>query len=82
MALKFDTSVTKGLKLKVRKFWELNFLETTGAKLVGRAFLLTPILNRVNTKVGVINFMKEMTTIFQEVIRSDHSFRKLKVLRR
>ena len=37
MALKFYTSVTKGLKLKVRKFWGLvpKFVEVTGEKLVG-----------------------------------------------
>ena len=32
MALKFCTSVTKGLKLKVRELWELTptFVEVTG----------------------------------------------------
>ena len=40
MALKFYTSLTKGLKLKVRKFWELipTFVEVTGEKLVGGSF--------------------------------------------
>ena len=35
--LKFYTSVAKGLKLKVRKFWGLipTFVEVTGEKLVG-----------------------------------------------
>ena len=35
--LKFCTSVAKGLKLKVRKFWGPNptFVEVTGEKLVG-----------------------------------------------
>ena len=53
-ALKFYTSVAKGLKLK--KFWSLilTFVEVTGAKLVGgRSFcpaLLPPILNRVNMR--------------------------------
>ena len=46
MALKFHTSVTKGLKLKFGKFWRLifTFAEVTGEKLVGRdwVFLLTP----------------------------------------
>ena len=34
--LKFYPSVAKGLKLKVRKFWDLTltFLEVTGEKLV------------------------------------------------
>ena len=50
--LEFCTSVAKGLKLKVRKFWGPNatFVEVTGEKLVG--FPPTPppplILNRVN----------------------------------
>ena len=37
MTLKFYTSLTKGLKLKVRKFWWLipTFVEVTGEKLVG-----------------------------------------------
>ena len=48
--VKFCTSVTKGLKLKVRKFWGLirTFVEVTGEKLVGRVFLPARILNRVN----------------------------------
>ena len=42
--LKFCTSVAKGLKLKVRKFWgpNLTFAEVTGEKLVGGAFLALP----------------------------------------
>ena len=37
MASKSYTSVTKGFKLKVRKFWALilTFVEITGEKLVG-----------------------------------------------
>ena len=37
MALKFYTSVAKGLKLKIRKLWELipTFVEVTGKKLEG-----------------------------------------------
>ena len=52
--LKFYTSLSKGLKLKVRKFWGLilTFVEVRGEKLVGWAFLPhpspRPILNRVN----------------------------------
>ena len=49
--LKFYYSLSKGLKLKVRKFWDLipTFVEVTGEKLVGGALLTThpPILNRV-----------------------------------
>ena len=39
--LKFYTSLSKGLKLKVRKFWGLipTFVEVTGEKLVVEAFL-------------------------------------------
>ena len=42
--LKFYTSLWKGLKLKVRKFWGiiLSFIEVTGEKLVGGAFLPSP----------------------------------------
>ena len=37
MALKFYASMAKGLKLEVRKFWELipTFVEIIGKKLVG-----------------------------------------------
>ena len=53
MALKFYTSVTKRLKLKVRKFLGLipTFVKVSGEKLVKGAFCLPhpPILNRVNT---------------------------------
>ena len=49
MALKFYTSVTKGLKLKVAKFcWLIpTFVEVTGDKLVRGLFAPPPILNRV-----------------------------------
>ena len=53
MALNIYTSVGKGLKLKVRKFWELihAFVEVTGEKLVEGVFAPPPrapsILNRV-----------------------------------
>ena len=45
--LKFYTSVAKGLKLKVRKFWGLilTFVEVTGEKLVAGG---VGVLNRVN----------------------------------
>ena len=47
MNLKFYASVAKGLKLKVRKFWEVipTFVEVTGEKLVGEAFLPPPFLH-------------------------------------
>ena len=50
--LKFYTSVEKGLKLKVRKFWGLipTFLEVTRKRLVGDLFdWMGGILNRVKT---------------------------------
>ena len=52
IALKFYTSVTKRLKLKVRTFWRLipTFAEVAGEKLVGETFLPPFILNRV--KIG------------------------------
>ena len=52
IALTFYSSVAKGLKLKVRKFWELipTFVEVTKEKLVGGLFVPCPILNRVKTK--------------------------------
>ena len=44
MALKFYTSVEKGLKLKFRKFWVLiiTFVEVTREKLVGGPFCPPP----------------------------------------
>ena len=46
MALKIYTSVANGLNLKARKFWVLifTFVEVTGEKLVGGAFLALPPL--------------------------------------
>ena len=51
MALKFYTSVTKGFKLKVRKFYRLipTFKEVTGEKQVGSLFSL--ILNRIKVEL-------------------------------
>ena len=47
--LRFCTSVEKGLKLNVSKFWGPNptFVEVTEEKLVGGPFCPPPILNRV-----------------------------------
>ena len=44
MSLKSYASVAKGLKLKVRKFWELipKFVEVTREKLVGGLFAPIP----------------------------------------
>ena len=48
-SLKFYSNVSKGLKLKTRKFWRLipTFAEVTEEKLVGRGNFLPPITNRV-----------------------------------
>ena len=50
--LKFYTSMSKELKLKVRKFWKiiLTFVEVAGEKLVGGLFG-PPILNRVKSDI-------------------------------
>ena len=54
MALKFYTTVVKGLKLKVKKFLSLNpmFAEVTGEKLMrgGKGCPFASILNRVKYK--------------------------------
>ena len=49
-ALRFYTSVAKGLELKVRKFWGLifTFLEVTGGKTSSGGNFLPPIMNMVN----------------------------------
>ena len=49
--LKFYTSMAKGLKLKVRKFWGLipMFVEVTGEKLVQGEHFCPHFLNRVKT---------------------------------
>ena len=46
VVLKFYTSVAEGLKLKVRKFWDLipTFVEFAGENLVGGLFAPLPIL--------------------------------------
>ena len=52
--LKFYTSVPKGLKLKVRKFWELipTFVEITGEKMVGGLFARPPPPTRIGLRVA------------------------------
>ena len=49
MALKFYTSVEKGLKLKLKIFSGLatTFVKVTGKKLVEQTFLVSPIRNGV-----------------------------------
>ena len=78
IALKFYTSVTKGLQLKVRKFEGLilTFVEVTGEKLVGEPFCHPPlppphsqpvILNRVNKDLYEYQsgFRKKDTYLFE-----------------
>ena len=64
MTLKFYTSVTKDLKLKVRKFWRLipTFVEVTWEKLVGG---FRPILNRVKVKQAEVARVNQF--LFQNV---------------
>ena len=56
MALKFYTSVEKGLKLEVWKFYGLTFIEVTGGKQVREDFLPPLILNRVNEERYCIQY--------------------------
>ena len=68
--LTFFTSVSKGLKLKVRKFWGLipTFVEATGEKLLEGPFCPTPlILNRVkyifwNANDSIVELMVSITS--------------------
>ena len=59
--LKSYTSVAKGLKLKVRKFWGLipTFVEVTGEKLVG-GVCPPPFLNRVDAAELLYIFIKDL----------------------
>ena len=56
--MKFYTSLSKGLKLKVRKFWGLTptLVEVTGEKLVGGGghFGPPPILNKVKIHSDIV----------------------------
>ena len=65
--LKFYTSMAKGLKLTVRKFWGLTptFAEVTGQKLVG-SILPPSILNMV--KSDDIIKSKVMTFIIKKIL--------------
>ena len=76
--LKFYTSLSKGLKLKVKKFWGLilTFVEVIGGKLVGGLSTPPPILNRVKqspeTKIGHGIAVTELETLITFSPR--HSF--------
>ena len=69
--LKFYTSLSKGLKLRVRRFWGLipTFVEVTGEKLVEGAFPLPPILNRVK-----VNGDKKLNKVFQKSTLEERFF--------
>ena len=58
--LKFYTSLSKGLKLKVRKSWGLipTFVELTGEKLVGGAFWQSPPPPTPPSWIGLRPFWK------------------------
>ena len=63
--LTFCTSVVKGLKLKVRRFWGLNHtsVEVTGEKLVGGAFLEgTPSKELYISMIAWMLYLFEKTT--------------------
>ena len=74
--LEFYIILSKGIRLKVRKFWRLipTFLEVTGEKLVGGgggggAFCLPPILNRVKQlfsyQKGIFHHSTVMLLLFR-----------------
>ena len=68
--MKFYTSLSKGLKLKVRKCLGLipTFVKVTGEKLIGRSFRpLHPILNRV--KGDPNNNLSKYTYYIRYVLR-------------
>ena len=71
MALRFYTSVAKGLKIKVIKLWELihAFVKVTVEKLVGRSICPTPILNWVNKRLsnGAMLSQTEFFFVFEGI---------------
>ena len=60
MNLQFYTSVAKGLKLKVRKFWGLvpTFVEVTEEKLVGGLFCPRSKQNKKNPTHPFVDITK------------------------
>ena len=73
MVLTFYTNMTKGLKLKVRRFWRvtLTFAEVTEEKLVGQHFFALPsILNKVNV-VLVFSFTKSLDHLLIKSIQNN-----------
>ena len=69
MALRFDESVAKGLKLKLRKFWCLipTFVEVTGGLVGGTFFFPLLILNRVNDLYYKGRFFVRLTLLLNYV---------------
>ena len=75
--MKFYTSVAKGLKLKVRRFWGLipMFVEVTEEKLVGGFFAppTPPILNRVSGWYILKSFSQAKICFYLEYYKSIYS---------
>ena len=61
--LKFNNSVAKGLKVKVRKFLGLvpTFVKVTREKLVGGGFLPPPPPSRIGLILGLGHEMRALT---------------------
>ena len=79
--LTFCTSVVKGLKLKVRRFWGLNHtsVEVTGEKLVGGAFLEgTPSkeLYIFYDCMNVISFRENYRQNFRTILSCRHLYHR------
>ena len=75
--LNFYTSVVKGLKLKVRKIWELNptFVKDTGEELVGGLFAVhPPPRHPEKSKITVHCFDKSVTLRNRHMARSKTPF--------
>ena len=73
------TSVAKGLKLKVRRFWRPNptFVEVTGEKLVGSLFIPLPdtlkeFLSHIETKSDLTTYLTEYCG--KELKKTDKKF--------
>ena len=70
----FYTSVTKWIRLKVRKFWGLipTFVEVTGEKLIGGPF--APILNWVKVSGIFVEFKQAWFCQLNNSLFLDYKF--------